>query len=108
MSNAESSRSKKMKGPQYQEDGVLVFHQKLIGWLSQFGGKWPLPSSTLFKGNHADFWFDSGIANNVAMLVTARVKRCVALLMLVFKVRQHGGAVDTVKCKSLARGNCLD
>ena len=40
MSDAESSRSKKMKNPQCREGGVLTIHQKLIGWLSQSGGKW--------------------------------------------------------------------
>ena len=38
-SDAESSRSKKMKGSQCREDGVPSVHQKLIGWLSRSGGK---------------------------------------------------------------------
>ena len=39
MSDAESSRSKKIKSPQCLERGVLSIHQKLIGWLSRSGGK---------------------------------------------------------------------
>ena len=40
---------------------------------------------------HADFRFDSRIADGTAMAVTARVQRCVAVLMPVFEIRQHGG-----------------
>ena len=39
-SDAEPSLSKKTKGPQCREDGVLSIHQKLIEWLSRSGGKW--------------------------------------------------------------------
>ena len=38
MSDAESLCGKKIRGPQCREDGVLSIHQKLVGWLSQFGG----------------------------------------------------------------------
>ena len=38
-SDAESSRSNKMMGPQCREDGMLSIHQKLIGWPSRSGGK---------------------------------------------------------------------
>ena len=34
MSDDEPSRSKKIKGPQCREGGVLSIHQELIGWLS--------------------------------------------------------------------------
>ena len=35
------------------------------------------------------------------MPITARVQRCVVILMLVFKLWQRAGAADTVKCKPL-------
>ena len=39
-SDAESSRSKKIKSPQCLEDGMLLIHQKLIGWVTRSGRKW--------------------------------------------------------------------
>ena len=107
-SDAESLRSKKIKGPQCHEDGMLSIHQRLIEWLSQSGGKWLQPLSTRFKGNHADFRLDSGIADGTAIPITARFQQCFAIPMPVFELWQHGGAADTVKCKPLARVSCPD
>ena len=81
--------------------GMLLIHQKLIGWLSRSGGKSPWPSSTWFKGNHADFWFDSRIPHCTAMSVTKNVQRSVDIPMLIFDLWQRCRAADIVKCKPL-------
>ena len=55
-----------------------------------------------------DFPFDSGIADGTTMPVTARVQRCVAIPMPVFRLQERGGGANTVKCEALTRGSCPD